>query len=498
MKNKEFQKMLYKAAARLPASAVIAMRVLADKNLQRILKKGGTGRPVIIIYGEPGNGKTSTVEVLLEECREIKFADGLKAVKKAIGGMADAENVQILFLDNFPQVLSAYRLEAGRRMLDYVIDITSEDPEAPLAIITGEPNIIGEVKRAGYLIGRSLVIRMPKIDDDEDLYSIRRYFSLNRPAYLEHWRAYDNWLERNPAGEADVLQELGEFREKYCEKYENRKVGLVFCYYYAMCRYSGFLESEYGEAIPIEAIRKNVQMLFEWEESPGSRGPSYEVNVWNEFVGDGGICRISVPDASVCQCLAKTDCGRHDAPYQCHTCWDADTVEKYNPMDLRLTENTDAILIEKPRLIPGFPRHVVCGGPLLMIKNQSLLEMLNTYLEAYSRKKRASVRRITPKRLTKELFSHNLCLFEYVGTGHNTYTFRMKDADHKDIRVIFIKLTTGQYRQLKDVAKKPLRIKNYSMREVIEMNGCLKYFCENVQSLIGDIGMPSMVLDETD
>ncbi len=85
MKNKEFEKLLRMAAIRLQTSSVIVTRVLADSELQQILKKGGTGRPVIIIYGPPGNGKTSSVQALLESHAEVKFVHGLKRVKKSAG-----------------------------------------------------------------------------------------------------------------------------------------------------------------------------------------------------------------------------------------------------------------------------------------------------------------------------------------------------------------------------------------------------------------------------
>lgn len=497
MKSKEFKELLRKAATRLPTSVVIMVQVLAETKLQQILKKGGTGRPIIIIYGEPGNGKTSSVQALLEECLEIKFADGLKTIKKAITGMKGTGKLKILFLDNFPQPLSAYKLEAGRRILDYVIDIASEDSEAPIAIMTGEPNMIDEVKKAGYLAGRSLVVKMPKIDSDEELYNIRRYFSMNRAEYLEHWKDYAGWLEQNPAEEADVLRELEKFREKYCKKYENRRVGLVFCYFYAMRRYSKFLESEYGEGISVDAVEGNVRELLDWEEEAGRTRSCYEVDVWNGFIEDGGIGRVIMPHASVCSLLVKAGCSEYEDSYQCYRCVEGDWIDKYHPMDLRLpADSDDAILIEKPGLIPDFPRHIVCKEPLLMIRSASLVEMLNTYLEAYSRKKGICVRRITPKKLTKELFSHNLCLFEYVGTGHNTYTFRMKDRSNKDVRVVFIKLTTDQYERLKADAKTFGWTRNYTEDEVLGMNACIKYFCENVQSLIGDVGKPSMVQED--
>lgn len=381
MKNKEFENLLRKAAMRLPTSSVIMARILDDVELQKILKKGGTGKPIIIINGPPGAGKTSSVHALLEEYTEIKFAYGLKCVKKVMEAMLAKDKMSVLFIDNFPNPLSAYKLEAGRRIMDYSMDIVSEDPEAPLLIITGEPNILEELKKAEYLLSRSLIIKMPKIKNDEELYDIRRYFSLNRQEYLELWKIYDQWAEHNPLNETEILQELENFRQKHCIKYENRQVGLVFNYYYALQRFSKFMESEYGEGIPLQMIQDNVQRLFSWEESSKEYRSSYEIDVWNEFLEDGGITNVVAPRQSACPLLLKMSC---DNNYQCFWC-DEVPIEKYDPMDLRLPEESAAvILIENAKLIPDFPKHIAYDGPLLMIRNTSLVEMLNTYLENYS------------------------------------------------------------------------------------------------------------------
>ena len=80
-------------------------RVLSELRLQRILKKYGAGKPVLMIYGEPGNGKTSTVRTLLEKGSEVKFAEGLKEVKKTVKSLMnmkkgddEKEKGNILFL----------------------------------------------------------------------------------------------------------------------------------------------------------------------------------------------------------------------------------------------------------------------------------------------------------------------------------------------------------------------------------------------------------------
>ena len=493
--RKKFEKLLRTAAERLPTSSVIMSRVLADVKLQQILKRGGSGRPIIILYGSPGNGKTSSVQALLADYREIKFACGLKNVKKILADMMEKREVPVLFLDNFPQPLSAYKLEVGRRILDHVIDVTSEDAEAPITIITGEPNILEEIQKVEYLAGRSLVVMMPKIDEDEELFDIRRYFSLHRQEYLEMWKLYDQWAEQNPPSETDILQELETFRDNYCAKYDNRQVGLVFNYFYAMRRFSEFLGLKYEWGISLDAIQANVQALLDWRESSKSSTLSYEIEVWNEFLKDGGISHVFTPRLYVCERLLETNCD-FDRRYVCRVC-EGDFVEKYHPMDLRLPENPAAvILLETTRMIPYFPRHIPYDGAILTIRYTSLIEMLNMYLENYSRKNGVSVRRITPKKMTKELFSHNMCLFEYVEIGHNTYTFPMRDRNNESIRVVFIKLTQEQCQQLKKNLKEDCKIANYNGREVRDMIHCIKYFCENVQSLCGDIGAPSMVFEE--
>ncbi len=46
--------------------------------------------------------------------------------------------LEIIFLDNFQETLSDYKLESEKRVLDYVPDVVSEDEKAPLVIISGE------------------------------------------------------------------------------------------------------------------------------------------------------------------------------------------------------------------------------------------------------------------------------------------------------------------------------------------------------------------------
>lgn len=509
MFNEKTKELMYKAAERLPSSGVIMARILSDVNLQRILKKYGAGKPIVIICGEPAAGKTSSVRTLIGEHSEIKFVEGLKKVKKTVETMTNSGDVQmperkLLFLDNFPKPLSAHKLEVGRRILDYVIDIVSENENAPITLITGEMNLLQEIEKATSLQERSLIMKMNKIDEDKELFEIREYFSVNQLEYEKQWELYDAWALKNPIEEDDVLQRLREFRKKYNGRYENRQVGLVFCYYYTIYyHFSEFLESMYGEKISAGKIQRNIKELFEWKESIAEVERSYEVEVWKEFLIDNRIRKVYLPSTDTCEYLVEGTCGDDydPAPYKCRRCKDRRKSEKYyNPMELRLEKELEsALLIESVSLIPYFPKHVMCDSPLLVIRRNEVVAMLNDYLEEYSRKIGSSVRRITPNRFTKAMYERNRILFKYEGVKRgNAYTFGFKDTDNEDIRVLFIKLTNEEYKILRENAKRIISVHTYSKDSVDGMRTCLEEFSADVRSLIGEIGAPSKVLEAFD
>ena len=74
----------------------------------------------------------------------------------------------------------------------------------------------------------------------------------------------------------------------------------------------------------------------------------------------------------------------------------------------------------------------------------------------------------------------------------------MKDVDDKDARGVFIKLSEEEFVRLKAIAKKTPLQPYYDARDVSDMHKCLEYFGQNVQSLVGDVGAPSKVLDAFD
>ena len=507
MKNKRFRNLIYQASLRQPFSVLIATQVLADAKLQEILVSLGTGKLIILLCGEPGAGKTSTVRVVARNYREIKFAEGLKEIKHVVQEMcSDMEKegmpLEILFLDNFPNSLSLYKLETSRRILDYVVDILSEDEKSPLVIITGEPQALEEFEKKEYLIGRTVPVWMPNLDKDIKMYNIRKEFVEYEQEFDALWKAYADWAEEHPVDKKTIAKDLEGYRKRYFGQYDSRRVGLVFCYHYALYRFSDFLESYFGEKLDATAIEDNANDMLQYEETirrlSRDASVSYEVSVWNEFINREGTLKTYIPGKAPCELICRSECyNDEDESFRCHKCGGVG-YGLYNPMDLRMPKNPACgILIEDVRLIPKFPKHIVCNTPILMIQAKALQIMMNTFLESYSREKGVNMLSISPKRLTRQLFLHNLCLFEYVGNMHNAYTFRMRDTNNEDRRVLFIKLTDMQYQKLKREAE-PVERRwgySYSYRDVKGMNDCLKYFCDNVRSLIGEPGAPSMMLD---
>ena len=512
MNNKAFQQLIYRAAVRQPFSASIAMRVYVDDDFLKTLIKYGTGKPIIVIVGKAGYGNTSSVTSSIGEHKVIKFAEGLKNVKNLVQKMRESieesdglpePQYRILVLDNFPTPISKYKLEIARRILDYIVDIFSEDENAPLLIITGEPQILDELEKEKYLIGRTIPVEMCDIDKDKELYDIRNGLVQFAEEYKELWMEYRKWARENPVSEENLVLKLSNFRKKYGEKYENRRIGQVFCYYYSLHRFSCFLEKNFGCGLEASDIEHNIEEMLGWKEtfaaSNYSSLASYEVSVWNLFIETSGAINAYIPRDAPCPYLNTMSCDETNSPYACAFCTPFDEGPEYNMMDLRLpSDAANAVLIPDPRKIPFFPKHIPCQDPLLMVRNTAILSMLNLSLEEYARKNRVSMKRVMPKRFTKELFSHNLCLFQYVSDKHNTYTFHMKDVNGNDKRAIFIKLTAEQYRILEKNAQMVPTFASYPEKDVKEMGDCLKYFGEKVHSLIGEVGMKADFLTDDD
>lgn len=261
--------------------------------------------------------------------------------------------------------------------------------------------------------------------------------------------------------------------------------------------FSKFLEEVYGTGVVRSNIDKNVIQLFNWKNDEKPIKTSIVSEVWEMLIANETAFEIVPPKLGVCKKLLNEKCKGNQGEYNCMWCEDREEEAKYNPVQLRISsgEKCKAVLIENPKLIPGFPKHINCQNPLLMIENRALFEMMNSCLEEYSRRRGISVMSFMPKKLNKDFFTNNLCLFEYVGSSHNSYTFPMLDVNGNKVRVMFMKLKKEQCELLNKRAVSILDLLYYEQNEVKSMNRCLKTICSSVQSLFGDVGVPSKVIE---
>lgn len=482
---------LYDAVIKFPYSAEIMLHIGAQ--MKKTLLECGAGFPILLLHGLPANGKTSTAKVCLTRKDVIvKFAQGLKTVK---GEMEKDLAGHIILLDNYPKFLSHYKREKSLRILDYVIDIASEESNGPAVMMTAEPNILEELQKAESMRERLLFVPVPKIDEDDKLNGIRDYLTINRKDYLKLMEQFDQWFEKNPVITDELIKELSYFRREH-KKYTGRCTGLVFSYYYACIIFSKFLEEEYKISLEEKIIHNNVMQLFEWKEDVQEKQKSIVAEIWEELLENENAFEILKPRESVCECLLPNGydgCSKNDK--LCWSCGDREDINYYNPMETRIQkgEKIQAVLIENPKQIYGFPKYVACENPLLIIENSALFCMMNIGLEDYSRRKKIHTIPFSPKKLNKELFLNNLCLFEYVGMNHNTYTFPLLDTEGNNIRVVMMKLTKKQYEKLNKRAKTLLCERLYTSEEVKKINRCWKIICTSVQSLFGEIGKYSEI-----
>lgn len=438
----------------------------------------GCGIPVFLFHGTRANGKTSTIKACMENSDNVvKFSDGYKDIKKKTSKMKPNE---VLLVDNYPQYISSASHQQGKRILEYIVDQGSENPDFPLVVISAENYIYDDL--VDSIKTRMLEIDVPKIEADPLLNEIRQYLIENRGDYLCQIQKFVNWYK---CDKDKMKLEMQLFRSKHSQ-YEYRTVGIAFSYYYACKLFSHFLYSSFGEKLEMHAIEKNCEKLF------SNKNPEKEintvVNIMNTIIEDNGIFHVTEPTLD-CYCNHflngscpnfHPECNHHGNCTGCDLYGAYDEYEAryicnckilknkkssdyyYNPMHLRLTTEENAVvLIGHPTKIYQFPDYLNYDGPILIVSSDELLRIMNIGLDSYCIENNLEFSSYGPKQLNKELFSNNLCLFHYHNKNHKTYTFEYYDTEGQKKHVVLLKISKKQYKLLHNRAKETDRCKRF-------------------------------------
>lgn len=437
----------------------------------------GCGIPVFLFHGTRANGKTSTIKACMENTDNVvKFSEGYKDIKKKTSKMKPNE---VLLVDNYPQYISSASHQQGKRILEYIVDQGSENPDFPLVVISAENYIYDDL--VDSIKTRMLEVDVPKIEADPLLNEIRQYLIGNRGNYLNLIQKFVDWYK---CDKDKMKLELKIFRSKHSQ-YEYRTVGIAFSYYYACKLFSYFMHSSFGEKLEMRVIEKNCEKLFS-NKNP-EKEVSVVVSILNNIIEDNGIFHVTEPTLD-CYCNhflnsscpnAHSKCNHNDNCSECvlDDIRDEDgysickcnfpsnkksSDDYYNPMHLRLsTEANAAVLIGHPTKIYQFPDYLNYDSPILIVSGDDLLRIMNIELNSYCIENNLAFSSYGPKQLNKELFTNNLCLYHYHNKNHKTYTFEYYNTEGQKKHVVLLKISKNQYNLLHNRAKETDRCKRF-------------------------------------
>lgn len=438
----------------------------------------GCGIPVFLFHGMRANGKTSTIKACMENLDNVvKFSDGYREIKKKISTINPNE---VLLVDNYPQYISSASRQQGKRILEYIVDQGSENPDFPLVVISAENYIYDDL--VDSIRTRMLEIDVPKIEAVPILNEIRQSLIGHREDYLGLIQRFEKWYK---CDKDKIKHELNLFRSKY-SKSEYRTTGIVFSYYYACKLFSSFIHYPNGGRLDMGVIVSYCEKLLD-NKKPNNK-VSTIVSMMNSIIEDNGIFNVKEPlIGEYCERFLDGKCDY--IVEKCHHCGECQECEInmrqgckcqysetvkfmdcYNPMDLRLETNENAtVLIGRPTLMYQYPRYIGYDGPILIVPADDLLRIINITLYAYCIENDLELSNYGPKQLHKELFENNLCLYHYYTKDHKTYTFDYLDDNGQKRRVMLLKITKRQYKQLHNRARDTERLVKWKQEATIDI-----------------------------
>lgn len=459
------------------------MAQIAAKH-KEILIEIKAGAPVYLFHGMRENGKTSTIIACMEnEDNVARFSDSYRDLKSKV---ASADAREAFLVDNYPQYISNTGRQQGKRNLEYIVEHGFENPEIPSIIISAEDYIFKDLTDSYRT--RMLEIEVPKIESDKKLCEFRDYLVENKDEYISLLNAFSSWHQDRKVKE-DMKCMLEEFRARH-RKSSKRTVGMVFSYYYFSKMLSQFLGEKFKEKLDMQKLQENCEQLIKWKEGGKKRRQTTLAKILlQRLLEKENVLQVVEPEPDYyCTKYVNGECNRDCGEYPyCRSSNEEKARLYYDPVDLRLGsgENT-AILIRNPKQIYQYPKHIGYMNPILIIRSDDLLRLVNIELAAFCYENDLDHESYGPKVLSKELFQNNLCLYHYWNSSHRTYIFDYINLGGKKEKVMLLKLSKGQYEHLKKQAKRPYVLEADGIYETC----CRKIneLCRHVQSLVGKGG----------
>ncbi len=484
MNRKKIEEILFEMPFSVGATLLVVSVMKTD-----LLAIGFRSFYIFTPIASHGNGKTSLMRSLLKGNKfEGTFYsnDRIADVKKK---MLELHN-QVGGYDDFTRFSSTYQRQKAASCIDMIVRL-SYSGEGALLFVTAETEALKYIPASCR--DRMFMISVEGFLRDEEKKEKLNF--LNETSDMEQFlKEFSVWYLKKEGRQEYAKMMWRQWREKRKEE-DARTSDMVFLYHFALSYVRQFFEEEYGMDIPKDIINKNCDFLFETKKVQSSQKADV-INVLINRVLQKGFLKISKPYLyEVCERYCSCNCTEtcEDCYKGCARCeydFGSEFGEYYLPQNILLPNNSNAaVLLEKPTRIYQFPRHIT-DLPLLVVRDNVLLSLVNSELECYCTEKAISIPRFSQKALHKALIERNMCLYRCISRNHLCYNFGYYNCSLQPESVVFLRLTQEQYQTINEKCEMTdySDLYRYENRRISDILGKWKSTFENMYALAGPIG----------
>lgn len=444
----------------------------------------------IVTFTAPhGNGKTAIMRDLLKGNKfEGTFYSNEKnaEIQKKMLELHD----QVVGYDDFTKFSSTYQRQRAASCIDMITRL-SYNGEGALLFVTAETEALKHIPASCR--DRMFMISVEGFLRDEEKKEKLNFLheTSDMQQFLEEFSIW--YLKKEGRQEYAKLM-WKQWREEKKEE-DSRSCDMVFLYHFALSYVRQFMEEEYGMNIQNDIINKNCDFLFETKKTQSSQKTDV-INIMINRVLQKELLKITKPHLyEACERYCSYNCTEargacYTGSVRCEYDFGSKFGEYYLPQNILLPSSSNsAVLLEKPTRIYQFPRHIT-DSPLLIVRDNVLLSLVNSELESYCTEKANSIPRFSQKALHKALIDRNMCLYRCVGRNHFCYNFAYYNSSVQSESVVFLRLTREQYQTINEKCEMTdySDLFRYENNRISDILGKWKKTFENMYALAGPIG----------
>ena len=426
---------------------------------ERIMEETDFGSfPMLVLLGPPKTGKTAVFKAAIPDAAMRKSTiDGFREINK----YSRDEGVEYMLIDDVSNTNTYAKRQQYTRILDDIGRRAYEGRSCVIAL-TMEEGTLRYFPESG--IQRMLIADTTDFWNRENQNFTRKLRKCNQTLteLLEEFRV---WFQEQEPCFAERL-ELHEKRHEETMEKNSRLVHITFVYRISVEYYFKFLEYLYPGVY--NSMNLDIQTELDHLLAPFFEVPKTEEirrsDLFEQCFGlvlGQGVLAIQKPmplAREMCKKYVYGDCLNCESiqgyrfSRDCDVVWHYEEVANcYNPADLVIRKNYNALFLEDACYIREFPKHLRDKGyhPLLLINREVLLDQINRALYQICRMKNRQIRPFNYKEMTDCLYRLNRVLLLPNGANSNRYSIphRYEEVDFEGycsvtgVSVLLIRLT---------------------------------------------------------